>query len=159
MSIAQTIQAYLADHRAPFDMVAHPHTASSLNTANQAKIKPSALAKAVLFEDDLERGHFVMAVIPATHRVILDELSRQAGRRMHLASEDDVARVFADCEVGAIPPLGPAYGIETIVDDSLGAQAKLYFEAGDHEHLVHVEAKDLFALLPNCARGRFSGPM
>jgi hypothetical protein len=50
----------------------------------------------------------------------------------------------------------PAYGVETIWEDSLMAQPELYFEAGDHEHLVRVKAKDFIKLLPNCPHGQIS---
>ena len=159
MSIAHTIQIYLAQHQVPFAVVSHRHTVSSLRTANEAHIQPGCLAKAVLLEDDLAHSHFVMAVVPATHRVELDKLAQQAGRQMHLATEEDAAGLFADCETGAIPPLGPAYGVETILDESLMEKPELYFEAGDHEHLVHLETRDLFQLLSGCAHGQFSRPM
>jgi Ala-tRNA(Pro) deacylase len=159
MAIAHTIQTYLAQHQTPFEVVSHRHTASSLRTAKEANIQPSCLAKAVLLEDDLEHSHFIMAVVPATRRVELSKLSQRAGRLMHLATEEDAAALFADCEAGAIPPLGPAYGVETILDDSLMEQPDLYFEAGDHEHLVHLEARDLFRLLSDCAHGKLSRPV
>jgi hypothetical protein len=43
--------------------------------------------------------------------------------------------------------LGPAYGIETCLDQSLTSLAHVYFEAGDHEQLVHM-AGDAFRALP-----------
>jgi Ala-tRNA(Pro) deacylase len=150
---------YLAQHNTPFDLVAHPHSVSSLHSAHKAKVLPSRVAKAVLLEDDLEHSHFTMAVVPATHHVELAKLALQTGRAMHLATEEDAAGLFEDCETGAIPPLGPAYGVETIVDESLMAEPELYFEAGDHEHLVHLQAQDLLRLLADCPRGLFSRPM
>ena len=159
MSIAKTVQSYLDEHQTPFDMVAHRHSASSLNSASEAHILPSRLAKAVLLEDEREPNRFLMAVVPATHKVAMARLSRQVGRPVHLATEKDAAGVFPDCEPGAIPALGPAYGLETVLDDSLMEQPDLYFEAGDHEHLVHVKAKALFRLLSECGRGRFSQPL
>ena len=49
--------------------------------------------------------------------------------------------------------------METILDDSLLEQPDVYFEAGDHEHLVHLEAWDLVRLLPGCAHGKLSRPI
>ena len=156
MTLAHTVELSLAQSDTPYELVRHSHTRSSLQTAHRAEIPPAALAKAVLLEDDLEHNHFMMAVVPASHRVELAELARQAGRRVHLASEEDAAGLFGDCEAGAIPALGAAYGIETIVDDSLLAQPEVYFEAGDHELLVHVKAQDFGRLLSDCAHGNFS---
>jgi len=159
MSIAQTVKSYLAQHRTPFDVVAHRHSASSLNSASEAHILPSRLAKAVLLEDERQPNHFLMAVVPATHRVEMARLSRQVGCPVRLATEKAAAELFADCEAGAIPALGPAYGVETIVDDSLMEQPDLYFEAGDHQHLVHMETRELFWLLSDCKHGEFSRPI
>jgi len=156
MSIAHTVQLSLDQSQTPYELVWHAHTHSSLHTAHKAEIPPGALAKAVLLEDDLEHSHFMIAVVPASRRVELADLARQAGRRVHLASEEDASGLFADCEAGAIPALGAAYGIETIVDDSLLAQQDIYFEAGDHELLVHMNAQDFSRLLSDCAHGQFS---
>ena len=74
----------------------------------------------------------------------------------HLATEEEAAGLFADCEAGAIPALGTAYGIETMLDESLDDEPVLYFEAGDHEHLVRLDSGAFFRLLGDCRRGQFS---
>lgn len=158
MTIAHTVQMYLAQHQTPFDVLEHRHSASSLRTASTAHIHASCLAKAVMLENDLEHSHFIMAVVPANRQVDLAKLSRQAGRPVHLANEEDAAGLFADCDAGAIPPLGPAYGVETVWDDSVTQQEEVYFEAGDHEHLVQLKSADLARLLQGCAHGAFSRP-
>ncbi|MGH8705389.1 MAG: aminoacyl-tRNA deacylase [Burkholderiales bacterium] len=158
MPLAQKLQQYLEQTKVPYEVVMHRHTATSLRSANQAHIEANCLAKAVMLEDDRDESHHLMAVVPANHRVQLTEVAREAGRPMHLASEKIAATLFPDCEAGAFPPVGPAYGIETIWEDSLMGQPVLYFEAGDHERLVRVKAKDFLKLLPNCLHGHFSKP-
>jgi Ala-tRNA(Pro) deacylase len=59
-------------------------------------------------------------------------------------------------EVGAIPPLGQAYGIEVVVDDSLGENSDIYFEAGDHTSLIHMRSKDFKDLMKTAQHGTFS---
>ena len=159
MPIPLTVRSYLSQNQIPFDVIAHRHSATSLNTASEAHILPARLAKAVLLEDAREPNRYLMAVVPATHRVEMARLSRQVGRPVQLASERDAASLFADCEPGAIPAIGPAYGVETIVDDCLMEEPDLYFEAGDHEHLVHLETRELFWLLGECRHGEFSQPV
>ena len=41
--------------------------------------------------------------------------------------------------LGAIPAIGEAYGLETIVDDSLTVCPDVYIDAGDHEDFVHMK--------------------
>jgi len=64
--------------------------------------------------------------------------------------------LFDDCEPGAVPPLGPAYGIETLLDESLTSVADVFFEAGDHELLVHLRGEIFQALLRGARRGYYS---
>jgi len=43
-----------------------------------------------------------------------------------------------------------------VVDDSLIAQPEVYFEAGDHEDVVHLRGGDFLRLLDGSLHGRFS---
>jgi Ala-tRNA(Pro) deacylase len=54
---------------------------------------------------------------------------------------------YADCEPGAVPALGEAYGIQVIWDDDLQYTADVYIEAGDHEHLIRLERRDFRNLM------------
>ena len=73
-----------------------------------------------------------------------------------LAVEQDVAELFRDCDPGAIPPLGAAYGVKTLVDDSLVNQPDVYFEAGDHEDLIHVDHAQFSELMSGAEHGIIS---
>ena len=77
-------------------------------------------------------------------------------RNLGLATESELAGLFQDCAPGAIPPIGPAYGIETLVDESLLQMDDVYFEAGDHEELIHLSGKQFRELLAGARHGRYS---
>jgi Ala-tRNA(Pro) deacylase len=77
---------------------------------------------------------------------------------VRLATEAETQPLFGDCAEGAIPPLGPAYGLEVIIDDSLNGQPEIFFESGDHQALIHMAGADFQRLLPNAMHGRFSRP-
>ena len=59
---------------------------------------------------------YILAVVPSTHRVEFDSLRDILGRRSCLATEAEIARLFGDCERGAVPPAGAAYGLPMHVD-------------------------------------------
>ncbi len=144
MAMAPLVEDYLSRHEARYDIVAHPRSRFSIETAAAADVPGDRLVKAVLLEDD---DGMVLAVLPSTCSVHLGHLSHETHRRLRLADEGELHGVFTDCEPGAIPPLGPAYGVRTILDESLQAQPEVYFEAGDHEHLVHMTAAQFMALV------------
>jgi Ala-tRNA(Pro) deacylase len=154
MAIAMTVSNYLADHGVEYDILSHPHTLSSGESAQAAHIPGNRLAKSVILEDDLG---YLMVILPANRHLDLGELHRQMNRNLGLATEGELGQLFQDCEIGALPALGPAYGIETLVDDLIAEQPEIYFEAGDHEQLIHVSAESFHALLgERVGHGRFS---
>lgn len=156
MSIANRVENYLIEHDVPYEVVAHPHASSSLETAELSHVPGGRIAKTVVLEDD--QG-YLMAVVPASCRVDLGELHRQMNRNLGLATEPELSTLFSDCELGAIPPVGMAYGIETVVDDSLAEQSEIYFEAGDHECLVRVTGEGFESMMGEVQHGYFSRPM
>jgi len=153
MAIAMTLQQYMQDQDIPFDVISHTKTRSSGETASAAHVSGNCLAKTVILEDELG---YVMVVLPASHHVMLSAVDDQMRRRLTLASESELPRLFRDCALGAIPPIGDAYGIETMVDDSLAEQADIYFEAGDHELLVHVSNEQFDTMMADAMHGNFS---
>jgi len=154
MAIAITLQEYLEHEGVSYDVVAHAPTGASSHTAAIAHVPGDQLAKSVMLED--EDGRYLLAVIPASHYVDLGELHRQFNKQLGLASEDDVGAMFDDCELGAVPPIGDAYGIDVILDDSLEDCPDVYFEAGDHTGLVHVSGEDFRQIMALARHGRFS---
>lgn len=157
MGLAIKLADYLAAHPVPFDLVVHTHTSSSLQSARSMDLTPGCLVKAVVLED--ENDQFLMAVLPASRKVNLGELRRCFGRMLRLAGELELRERFGDCEVGAVPPIGNAYGMETVWDDSLMSRPDVYFEAGDHETSVHVKTRDFVGLLGGARHMDFSAPM
>ena len=156
MNIAPTVQKYLAAQQADYELIAHSHTESSNGTARAAHVPGARVAKAVLVKDD--QG-YVLAVLPAHRQVALAELRAALGRDgLQLAGEAELKEKFADCALGAVPPLGSAYGLPVVVDVGLAAQPEVYFEAGDHEHVVHVTRSEFRRLLPDAARASFGEP-
>lgn len=154
MSIAPQLRHFLDEAKADYDIIDHRPTQSALDSARSANIPAQCVAKAVLL-DTADDDH-LLAVIPADRKVELSELRTELGSKPRLSNEAEIGKVFRDCEVGAVPPVG--YGVTTIIDDSLEQQAEVYFEAGDHKSLVHMN-RDQFSRLTSDARhGQFSEP-
>jgi Ala-tRNA(Pro) deacylase len=95
-------------------------------------------------------------VIPSSHHLLLAAICEQTGRKLVLADEDEIREVFKDCDVGAIPPVAMAYGMHTYLDDILLKQPDIYFEAGDHQELVHMNIDQFADLMADAERGHFA---
>lgn len=155
MAIAITLKQYLSDNHIKYDTLSHPYTLSSTKTAQASHIPGSRIAKAVLLkkEDD-----YILAVLPASRHILFDEIEAIVDQIVRLATEEEIESMFTDCELGAVPPIGKAYGLDVLMDDSLGGGEDIYFEAGDHATLVHVDADQFGKMMESARHGEFSQP-
>ena len=65
-----------------------------------------------------------------------------AGRKVHLASEDKLARGYPEFHLGAVPPFGGRQD-RVLVDERLASRDAVVVEAGSHDRSVRLKAADL----------------
>ena len=135
MSIAPTLQKYLAAENIQYKEIQHEPSMSSARTAEACHISGDRLAKGIVLRRD---GEYVLAVVPASHHLRLSDLRTTLGDSVQMANEGEIHQLFRDCARGAVPAIGKCYGLDIIVDDSIEAQPEIYMEAGDHETLLHL---------------------
>jgi len=156
MGIAIALARYLAERGVKYDVVEHSHTATALESARTSHVSLDRLAKAVVLKGD---DGFLVAVLPASGHIQFGQLCKQLGVELDMASEEQIESLFYDCEPGAVPALGDAYGLKVIVDDSLASEPEIYLEGGDHASLVHVSGSAFRELMAGARHARFTeGP-
>ena len=144
MAIATTLKSYLEKHHVDYDMVHHSHSATALESAHSAHVPAHQVAKAVVLED--ENG-YVVSVLPSVNRLDLEWVNESLGRTLVIAHESELLNLFQDCDVGAIPALSNAYGLDVIWDEQLTNASEIYIEAGDHENLIHMHGDEFCKLM------------
>jgi len=152
MTIAATVKSYIEGRGVAYEVIAHPASGSSHETAEAAHVDEAHIAKGVILKDS---AGAVMAVVPGNAWVNLSAICRELDREMVVAEEKDAAAYFPDCDPGAIPPLGPAYGMETLMDKALSSLAYVYLESGDHRSLIKIGGDALPNLLGGVRHGNF----
>jgi Ala-tRNA(Pro) deacylase len=153
VAIPASVVKFLEERGARYDVVSHPRSVNSIDTADSADIPGDLIVKAVVLEDE---DGIVLAVLPSTRAVHIGHLAKALDRPLRLADEADLPAIFPDCSPGAIPPLGQAYGVRTILDESVQARQEVFFEAGDHEHLIHMTGAQFASLIGPAPRTSFS---
>ncbi|MFV2057610.1 MAG: YbaK/EbsC family protein, partial [Thiohalomonadales bacterium] len=72
-------------------------------------IQAEHIAKSVVLEDS--RG-IMMAIIPASHEILLDVLNQRMQRSLKIINQVTVRGIQLDCKPGRLPCLGEAFGFE-----------------------------------------------
>lgn len=134
MATPLSIHAFLGGARVPYGLLPHAPAFSSQREAASLHVSGRGWAKVVVCIAD---GTPIQAVLQAHQIVDLEHLRLLAGaRRIRLASEDEIAALYPDCELGAMPPLGTLYGHRVFVDTALAQQPEIYFDAGTHRDAI-----------------------
>src|SRR5207302_7913091 len=142
MTVSPTLQKYL-DQSVTYDLIPHAPTMSSTRTAEACHVPGEALAKAVVLRRD---GGYMMAVLPASHHLHLSALKSQLGHKVDLASEDEIERLFEDCDRGAGQPLGEGYGVAGRIDDITEQGGTRLMARDDERHLRSNTAQSMTTL-------------
>ena len=153
MAIAKTVKNYLLDKAVDYDLITHPHSGSSHETAQASHVSEDHIAKGVIVKDS---SGYAMVIVPANNYVEMKHIRKELDRELELVAEDEFANLFPDCEAGAVPPIGKAYQLETFLDEALTSLGYVYLEAGDHEHLVHTSGDDFNTLMRGVRHGHYS---
>ena len=152
MAIALTLQSYFGDHCVAYDVMRHDRTSNSSRTAETCHVPGERLAKGVVLKSGTG---YILAILPSSHRVALEAIEAVTGSPMALATEQEASMLFPDCEEGAVPVFGEAYGIPAMIDEALDVSRDIYSEGGDHRNLVHMDGRDFRRLMEGAERARF----
>jgi Ala-tRNA(Pro) deacylase len=145
MPILAKLKEFLDSNGVRYEVRSHRPAFTAQEVAAAEHVPGREVAKVVMVRDGSE---YLMAVLPAPHHVDLARLGKAAGRsNLSLATEGEFARLFPACEPGAMPPFGNLYGVPVWVDESLGRDEEIVFNAGNHEQTVRMSYADFARLV------------
>ena len=131
---------------AEYELLEHSHTETAAAEAEALGVDPSDVGKTLVLS--APDGN-VRAVLPGSARLDIRKV-RDAlgvtGKRVHLLSEDALARDYKEFELGAVPPLGGKSKDRVLVDTRLAERDSVVIEAGSHDESVRLKTADLVRL-------------
>lgn len=132
--------------------------ASTAQEAAEALDAPlQAIGKSIvlMIRDDAP----ILVLVPGDRRAseakVAEEVEAEAGD-VRMADPDEVEE-HTGFPVGAVPPIGLARPIRTLIDERLLDRERIYVGAGSDEAMLEVNSSDL-AKLPDVGTGDFSEP-
>lgn len=143
--IPPSIADYLDRNHASYSVLLHATAYTAQQEAAVAHIPGNEWAKAVCCIAD---GQPVLAVLPAPRAVDFERLQQILhAQSVRLAREAELAELYSDCEVGAMPPLGPLYGQPVVVDRTLAGQPQIVFNGGSHRDAIRMPYREFDRLV------------
>lgn len=131
---------YLDENGKKYIVMKHSEAFTAQEVAASAHIPGKDMVKTVMVKAD---GDIKMVVLPSTHDVDFDSVKDALeADEVELASEEEFEALFPDCELGAMPPFGNLYDIDTLVAESLTEDSVIAFNAGTHKEVVKMAYSD-----------------
>jgi Ala-tRNA(Pro) deacylase len=140
MDCRARLESLFRERGVSFEVQEHPTAFTAQTVAASEHVPGRMFAKVVMALAD---GELVMLVLPAPSIVDVSKLGAVfEGKQIRLASEEDFADAFPDCEPGAMPPFGNEYGVPVYADRTLGNIERIVFQAGSHNLTMSVGYAD-----------------
>jgi len=140
MPLYERLRNFLDSQRAEYTLSVHPKAFTAREVAQAEHLPAREVAKTVVLFGD---GEYHLIVIPASKLVDFQELRPALGlTQARLATEEEVGRLFPDCELGAIPPFGSLYGLPVYLDSSLAGELAIACNAGTHRDVLHMSTAE-----------------
>lgn len=140
MPLPERLRSFFDSAHAEYSLTVHPKAFTAREVAQAEHLPAREVAKSVVLFGDAE---YYMVVIPANKLVDFHELRPALGlTQARLATEDELARLFPDCELGAMPPFGNLYGMAVYLDGALAGEPLLVFNAGSHREVAHMSTAE-----------------
>ena len=138
------LRDYLDERKVKYVVIIHSPSYTAQEIAAAAHIPGKELAKSVVLKLD---GKMALAVLPASQKVDLELCKKRTNaKKVELAGEEEFKYRFPECEIGAMPPFGNLYEMETYVSESLGENEHIAFNAGNHRELIKIAYRDFINL-------------
>jgi Ala-tRNA(Pro) deacylase len=142
--VEKAITSILDEAGVEYELLPHAHTETAAAEAEALGLDPKDVAKTLVVSTP---AGYVRAVLPASERIDMRKLREnvEGGKRVHLASEEDLQRDYPDFELGAVPPFGGGRD-PVLVDARLAGREQVVLEAGSHEQSVRMRTTDVLEL-------------
>ena len=129
----------------PFEELHHPEVYTAQEVAQREHVSGHRVAKVVVVIAD---GRPVELILPASRHVNLERVRTVLhARDIRLATEAEMEKCFADCEVGAIPALRYWKDVDVLMDRSLSVEGPILFQAGTHADAVRLNFRDWYEMV------------
>lgn len=127
-----------------YEMSHHRSAFTAQQMAAEEHVPGIEVAKPVVVRAD---RIYYLCVLPACCKIDMDALKAylKAGEIV-LADEEELAKLFGDCALGAEPPFGHLYGVKTLLDETLKKEPQIVFQAGTHELAIRMNTDDFIKL-------------
>lgn len=136
MPLLERLNEFFQAKQAVYTHSLHKTAYTAREVASAEHLPMAEVAKTVVGHTEIG---YVMLVVPANKLVDFQEVRQELGfKQVRMATEHELSSLFPDCELGAMPPVGPMYTMPVYLDACLADERVIAFNGGTHRDVVHM---------------------
>ena len=136
--------------------ITHRTVYTAYDKATTLKVKPEMIVKSLVVKADKE---IYIVAIPGNRNLDINRLKKELNalrkknkekvfQKIDFLKEGIMKKHFTEMKVGAMPPFGALWKLNTVIDKLLLKQKKLLISAGNYEESLEVSPTELKKIVP-----------
>ena len=135
MPIASKLSQFVHQKGIECQPIHHARSRTYGQAIELANAVPELCLKAIMLID--RRGP-AMAVIPYLAELDIDALNKMLSRQFQILPDEQVNKLFKDCESGSVPAFGMAYGMAVLIDADVLDNDHCFMQSGCSSTLLRI---------------------
>jgi Ala-tRNA(Pro) deacylase len=154
MAIPQKIIKFLNKSKIKYQTIEHRTVYTAFDKAATLKVSPKIIGKTLVVKLDRLPA---LVLIPANKILDKQKLKKIAKvKSVDFIKETWMKKNLKGVKVGAVPPFGNLWQLQTFIDKTLLREQKIIFNSGDYNFSIKTSPANLKKLIPNLIVGDFS---
>jgi aspartyl-tRNA synthetase len=142
--VFEQITKLLDDNSMEYKVMEHEPVHTCEEAAKVRGTQLSQGTKALILRADAK---YIMAILPGNKELDIERLKKiTQAKILELANAQQVKEV-TNCNIGAVPPFGNLFSLETYADNAITQNETIAFNAGSNKKSLQMKVKDLFKLV------------
>jgi Ala-tRNA(Pro) deacylase len=136
----QQLKEFLDSRGVKYVSIMHSLAYTAQEVAASAHVSGKEMVKTLVVKLD---GRLALVALPASEKIDLHGVRDATGaKHVELATEAEFGSRFPGCDLGAMPPFGNLYDMDTYVTQSLTRDREIAFNAGTHTEVIRMAYAD-----------------
>ena len=156
MPVPKRLIKFLDSSKIKYEIIKHRTVYTAFDKAATLRVMPKIIGKTLVVKLDKNPA---LILIPASKNLDKQKLKKIAKiKSIDFIKEAWMKKNLKGIKIGAVPPFGNLWKLQTFVDRGLTQNPKIIVNSGEYTFSIKIKAGDMKKLIPDLVMGNFSKP-
>jgi len=154
MPVPKRLIKFLEKNKTKYEIIKHRTVYTAFDKAATLRVTPKIIGKTLLVKLDKNPA---LVLIPANKNLDKQKLKKIAKiKSIDFIKEAWMKKNLKGIKIGAIPPFGNLWKLQTFLDRGLAQNQKIIINGGNYTFSIKIKTGDMKKLIPDLVMGNFS---